>query len=56
VVSARGPAFTGISNARPETLALSNPLVDFKKLPFDPMEFIEHDLPFDPSGDTGIGE
>jgi len=53
---ARGPAFTGISNARPETLALSKPPVDFKKLPFDPLEFIDHELPFDPSGEPGIGE
>jgi len=53
---ARGPAFTGISNARPETLALSNPPVDFKKLPFDPLEFIDYELPFDPSGEPGIGE
>ena len=55
---AQGPAFTGISNARPETLALSKPPMDFQKLPFDPLEFIEHldDLPFDPSGDPGIGE
>jgi arylsulfatase A-like enzyme len=55
---AQGPAFTGISNARPETLALSKPPMDFQKLPFDPLEFIEHldDLPFDPSGEPGIGE
>ncbi|UCE49047.1 MAG: sulfatase-like hydrolase/transferase [Phycisphaerales bacterium] len=53
---ARGPAFTGISNARPETLALSKPPVNFKKLPFDPLEFIDHELPFDPSGEPAIGE
>lgn len=51
-----GPAFTGISNARPETEALSNPPVEWDDLPFDPLEFIEHELPFDPSGDVGIGE
>jgi hypothetical protein len=27
--------FTGIVNARPETKALANPLMDLKKLPFD---------------------
>jgi len=54
---ARGRAYTGISNLRPETEALFNPPVDFKKLPFDPLEFIDalDDLPFDPSGDPGVG-
>jgi arylsulfatase len=55
--AARGPAFTGISNARPETLALSNPPVDLRSLPFDPLEFIEHldQLPFDPTGEPDLG-
>jgi arylsulfatase len=55
---AHGPAYTGVVNARPETLALSNPPVEFKKLPFDPLEFIEHldQLPFDPSGEPAPGE
>jgi len=54
---ARGPAYTGISNARPETLALMNPPVDFRRLPFDVLQFIEHldDLPFDPSGEPDLG-
>jgi arylsulfatase A-like enzyme len=45
-----GPAYTGLSNARPETLALSKPLVDLKTLPFDVLEIIEDmdRLPFDP--------
>jgi arylsulfatase len=53
-----GPAYTGVSNARPATIALSKPPVDFKKLPFDPLEFIEHldQLPFDPSSEPGPGE
>ena len=53
-----GPAYTGISNARPETVALINPPADLKKLPFDPLEFIEHldQLPFDPAGEPGPGE
>jgi arylsulfatase len=54
--AATGPAFTGISNARPETAALSNPPVKWKSLPFDPLDFIGHELPFDPSGDVGIGD
>jgi arylsulfatase A-like enzyme len=55
---AHGPAYAGVVNARPETLALSNPPVEFDSLPFDPLEFIDHldDLPFDPGGDPGIGE
>jgi len=44
---AHGLAFTGLSNARPETKALSEPPVDLKKLPFDPMEFIGYELPYD---------
>ena len=54
----RGPAYTGISNARPETVALSKPPVDYKNLPFDPLEFISHldKLPFDAGGDPGFGE
>ena len=32
---------TGITDARPETVAAGRPRVDFSKLPFDPMEFID---------------
>jgi arylsulfatase len=55
--AARGPAYTGVSNARPETLALINPPVDFQNLPFDPLGFIEHldELPFDPTGEPDFG-
>jgi len=54
---AQGPAYTGIENARPETRALSKPPVDWERLPFDPLEFIEHldELPFDPTGEPEIG-
>lgn len=50
---AHGPAYTGLSNARPETIALSKPPLDLKSLPFNPLEFIDnvHSLPFDPSGE-----
>ena len=34
-VRAHAVAFTGLANARPETKALSNPLANFKDLPFD---------------------
>lgn len=52
---ARGPAFTGLSNARPETEALSKPPVDLKKLPFDPLEYIDYVLPFDTQMDPDWG-
>ena len=52
---ARGPAFTGLSNARPETQALSKPPIDMKNLPFDPLEYIEYDPPFDANDDPDIG-
>ncbi len=54
----RGPAYTGISNARPETIALSKPPVDFENLPFDPLEFISHldKLPYDFASEPGFGE
>lgn len=43
----RGAPFTGIANAREETKHLSEPPVDLSKLPFDPMEYINHELPWD---------
>ena len=52
----KGPAYTGIANARPETLALTTPPVNFRDLPFDPLEYIEYDLPFDPASEPGFGE
>ena len=44
----RGPSYTGISNARPETIAISEPSAALKELPFDVLEFIEQldDLPW----------
>lgn len=52
-----GIPWTGIDNATPEVQALSRPYVDKDKLPFDPLEYIEHldELPFDPDLDPGIG-
>lgn len=49
----RGPAFTGISNARPETLGVNTTTVDLDDLPFDPLEYIDHldELPTGPSGE-----
>lgn len=53
-----GPAYTGISNARPATIALSKPPVDLMKLPFNPLEFIKQldQIPFDPSSEPGLGQ
>ncbi len=51
----RGPAFQGLANARPETKALSIPPVHLRKLPFDPLEYIEHDPPFDRNADPDLG-
>lgn len=53
----RGPAYTGISNARPATVALSNPPADFDNLPFDPLGYIDHldQLPYE-VGEPAIGD
>jgi len=53
---ARGLAFTGIANARPETKALSEPKVDFQKLPFDPREYLKIKLQWNSYPDPGIGQ
>lgn len=52
-----GIPWTGIDNATPEVKALANPYINLDKLPFDPLEYIEHldELPFDPNLDPGIG-
>ena len=53
-----GVAWTGIENASPEIKALSKPRMDASKLPFDPLEYVEHldQLPFDPSMDPDMGQ
>ena len=52
-----GIPWTGIENATPEVQALSKPKLDLKKLPFDPLEYVEHldQLTFDPNMDPGLG-
>jgi len=54
----RAPAYTGIANARPETIAISQPPAAMKELPYDVLQFIEKldDLPYDSTGDPGPGE
>ena len=45
----RGPALTGIENARPETIQLSDPPANMDQIPFDIMDIIDFDLPFSSS-------
>lgn len=44
---AHAPAFTGLADTRADTKALSRPVVDLKKLPFDPLEYIDYELPYE---------
>jgi arylsulfatase len=53
---ARGPAYTGLSNARPETVALSEPPANMEDLPFDVMEFMEYELPWEMQTDPDLGQ
>ncbi|MDW4551722.1 sulfatase-like hydrolase/transferase [Defluviimonas sp. D31] len=55
--AASGLAYADIVNPRPETRALSNPPVDFKRLPFDPREVLDEleKLPYDPGGEPDYG-
>ena len=54
----RAPAYTGIANARPETIAISKPPAALKVLPYDVLDFIQQldELPYDAGGDPGPGE
>jgi hypothetical protein len=45
--SARGVPFTGLANPRPETVALSKPPADLEDLPFDPLQYLDYELPWD---------
>jgi hypothetical protein len=42
----------------PEVQALANPKLDRSKLPFDPLQYVEHldELPFDPAMDPDVGQ
>ena len=53
VEEARGPAYTGLSNARSETKALSEPPAIMDELPFPALDYINHleDLPFENAPD-----
>jgi arylsulfatase len=52
-----GIPWTGIANASPEIKALAEPQLDVKKLPFDPLEYVEHldQLPFERAMDPDVG-
>jgi arylsulfatase len=55
----RAPAYTGIANARPETIAISQPPEGLKEaLPYDVLEFIKHldELPYDGGDRSGPGD
>lgn len=54
----RAPAYTGIANARPETIAISQPPAALKNLPYDVLQFIEHldELPYDGGDRSGTGQ
>ncbi|MDH3830806.1 MAG: sulfatase-like hydrolase/transferase, partial [Gammaproteobacteria bacterium] len=54
----RAPAYTGIANARPETIAVSKPPAALKEaLPYDVLEFIRklNDLPYDGGDNSSPG-
>jgi arylsulfatase len=54
----RGPAYTGIANARPETIAISQPSAALiEALPYDVLEYIKHldELPYDGGDRSGPG-
>ena len=53
-----GIPWTGIANASDEIKAHAKPRIDRSRLPFDPLEYIEHldQLPFDPDMDPGLGQ
>ena len=55
---AHGVPWTGIANASEGIKALGKPKIDASKLPFDPLEYIEHldDIQFDPSMDPDVGQ
>ena len=51
----RAPAFKGVANARPETKALWQPPVTLKALPFNPMQYLQHEMPWNRL-DPDLGE
>jgi hypothetical protein len=58
VEEVHGVPWTGIANASPEIEALGKPKMDLSKVPFDPLEYVEHldELPFNPNMDPDVGQ
>jgi len=53
----RGMPLHGLENPRPAVIEAGEFRIDPKDLPFDPMEFLEYELPYDPSMEKwGAGE
>jgi arylsulfatase len=54
----RRPAYTGIANARPETVAISQPPAAFKVLPYDMLDYIKQldDYPWDGGDSSSLGD
>jgi hypothetical protein len=52
-----GIPWTGIANASQQVQDLARPQMDLSKLPFDPLEYIEHldQIPFDRDRDPSLG-
>lgn len=57
VQEVHGIPWTGLENASPGIQDLAKQKLDISKLPFDPLEYVEHldQLPFDPNMDPGLG-
>ena len=60
-IETRGEAFyraVAKKAQTPEIKALAKPPLDLSRIPFDPLEYIEHldELPFDPDLDPGLGQ
>ena len=49
------PGVYGLTNARPETIALSQPPVNMQDLPFDVMQYLQYELPWEYEVDPDIG-
>jgi arylsulfatase len=44
----RGMPLTGLENPRPAVAEASKPRMNLKDLPFDPRDFIDFEMPYDP--------
>jgi len=53
-----GIPWTGLENPSQGIQDLGKPKMDLSKVPFDPLEYVEHldQLPFDPNMDPDLGK